>query len=97
MLESKAKARVRDKLKKDGWLVAQMIKVSPNGWPDTQAHKDGKTIFIEMKTVNGTLKPHQKFIHKQLREQGFEVYVWTDYFVDFVEKPKRNGGQQESD
>lgn len=54
-----------------------------NGIPDLIAFKDGKTIFIEVKQPTGVLSEIQKIRIKQLRAQGFEVNVWTDYQVAF--------------
>jgi len=83
MLESKRQAKVRNKLKKDGYLVVQLIKTSPNGMPDTLALKDGKVMFIEMKQPNGVVSPLEEVTHEKIREQGFEVKIWTDYNVDY--------------
>jgi Holliday junction resolvase len=85
MLESKRKAKVRNKLKKDGFFVVQLIKTSPNGMPDTLALKDGKAMFIEMKQPGGIVSPLQKITHEKLRDQGFEVKIWTDYYTDYEE------------
>ena len=54
-----------------------------NGIPDLVAFKEGKTMFIEVKQPNGVLSEIQKIRIKQLKEQGFEVNVWTDYQVAF--------------
>jgi hypothetical protein len=83
MLESKRKAKVRNKLKKDGYFVIQLIKTSPNGMPDTIALKDGKVMFIEMKQPNGIVSPLQRVTHKMLNDHGFDVKIWTDYYIDY--------------
>ena len=54
-----------------------------NGIPDLMCLKDGKTMFIEVKQPNGKLSEIQKFRIDELRSQGFEVKVWTDYEIDF--------------
>lgn len=46
-----------------------------NGWPDLQAHKDGRTIFIECKSETGKVRPLQTFRHEQLKNAGFEVFI----------------------
>jgi Holliday junction resolvase-like predicted endonuclease len=83
MLESKRKAKVRNKLKKEGYFVVQLIKTSPNGMPDTMALKGGKLMFIEMKQPHGIVSPLQRVTHKMLKDQGFEVKIWTDYNIDY--------------
>jgi hypothetical protein len=54
-----------------------------NGIPDLVAFKEAKTMFIEVKQPTGVLSEIQKIRIKQLKEQGFEVNVWTDYQVAF--------------
>lgn len=86
MLESQLKQKVRKKLKKDGYLVVQLIKTSPNGMPDTMALKDGKVMFIEMKRPGGIVSPLQEVTHQRLRDEGFDVKIWTDYFVNYEQR-----------
>jgi len=57
-----------------------------NGIPDLMALKDGKTMFIEVKTPKGILSELQKIRIEQLRKQGFEVKIWTDYGVDYIQR-----------
>jgi hypothetical protein len=40
-------------------------------------------MFIEVKQPTGVLSEIQKIRIKQLKQQGFEVNVWTDYQVAF--------------
>ena len=67
--------KVSDYFKTNGWLVVKIIQCTLNGWPDLQAHKNGKTIFIETKAEKGIVSPLQFYRHEQLIKQGFEVYV----------------------
>lgn len=57
-----------------------------NGIPDLMALKDGKTMFIEVKKPKGILSELQKIRIEQLRKQGFEVKIWTDYGVDYIQR-----------
>jgi len=50
------------------------------------ALKDGKMMFIEVKQPNGKLSELQKLRIEQLIKQGFEVKIWTDYGVDFIQE-----------
>ena len=59
-----------------------------NGICDLMALKEGKTMFIEVKQPTGVLSEIQKIRIKQLKQQGFEVNVWTDYQVDYEFKHK---------
>jgi len=73
--ESSLQSKVSKYFEKRGWLVVKIIQTTLNGWPDLQCHKDGKTIFIEVKAENGIVSPLQNYRHEQLTKLGFEVYV----------------------
>ena len=83
MLENKIQKKIIDKLKKDGYFVIKIIRSNINGIPDICAIKNGKTIFIEVKTEQGKLSELQKIMIKKLKENGIEVFVWKDYNVNF--------------
>jgi Holliday junction resolvase len=83
MLEQARQKKITNKLTADGWLVVKLIKTNMNGIPDLVAFKEGKTMFIEVKQPTGVLSEIQKIRIKQLKQQGFEVNVWTDYQVAF--------------
>jgi hypothetical protein len=48
---------------------------SLNGWPDQQAHKNKKTVFLEIKDKGKKADPLQDYRHRQLRAQGFAVFT----------------------
>lgn len=54
-----------------------------NGIPDLMAMKEGKTIFIEVKQGKGVLSELQKLRIEQIRKNGFEVFIWTDFKVEW--------------
>ena len=54
------------------------------------ALKSGRTIFIEVKQPKGVLSEIQKLRIGQLRLQGFTVFVWTDYEVEFKGEQIKN-------
>jgi Holliday junction resolvase len=83
MLEQARQKKITNRLQKEGWLVVKLIKTNMNGIPDLVAFKEGKTMFIEVKQPTGVLSEIQKIRIKQLKQQGFEVNVWTDYQVAF--------------
>jgi Holliday junction resolvase len=83
MLESKIQTKIKKKLEADGWIVIKLIRTSKNGIPDLLAHRNGETIYIEVKQPNGDLSPLQIEIIKQIRSKGIKVYVWTDYNKNF--------------
>jgi len=58
-----------------GWTVVKLIQTNHNGMPDLMCLKQGKIFFIEVKAFDGKLSPLQKFRHKQLQAQGFNVFT----------------------
>jgi Holliday junction resolvase len=83
MKESEIQRKITLQLEKRGWVVVKLIKTTMHGIPDLMALKDGKTVFIEVKTDKGVTSELQKFRHEQLKKQGFTVYVWNN-FEDFL-------------
>jgi Holliday junction resolvase len=83
MIEQDRQTKIKNRLKKDGWIVVKLLKTSLNGIPDLMCLKNGCVVFIEVKSENGVLSELQKYVIKQLREEGFEVKIWTDYGIDF--------------
>lgn len=80
--ESKLQTRIRKDLEKKGWEVVKIIICSKPGWPDMQAYKKKRAIFIEAKAPKKKAEPLQGYRHECLRNQGFEVYVtptWDEY------------------
>lgn len=78
MRESEIQSKIIKRLEKEGWLVVKIITCTLNGWPDLQAHKNGRTVFIEVKAPGKKPAPLQEYRHKKLREQGFTVLVIDD-------------------
>lgn len=88
MLESKIQSKIVKKLTEDGWLVIKLIRTSVSGVPDLMCLKEGKTMFIEVKQPKGVLSEIQQYRIAELRREGFEVFIWTDYKVDYEFKNK---------
>lgn len=75
MRESTIQSNGRKKLKKWGWWWSKVIQTSTNGFPDTIALRGGRAVFIEWKREGKEPDDLQKYVHKKIREQGFEVIV----------------------
>jgi len=73
--ESVIQSKVIKYLESLDWYVVKIIQTNKNGWPDLQAHKNGVTIFIEVKSENGKVSELQKYRHKQLTDAGFKVLL----------------------
>lgn len=75
MRESEIQARIIKELTKSGWMVVKILTCTANGWPDLQAHKEGRTVFIEVKAAAGKVAPLQQYRIDKLIAQGFEVII----------------------
>lgn len=73
--ESKLQKKIRLDLEKNGWIVVKIKLCSLNGWPDQQAHKNGRTVFFEIKDKGKKADPLQDYRHQELRWQGFAVFT----------------------
>jgi len=71
---SNFQSKLIKKYKDDGWIVVKTIKLSDSGYPDLFLFKDGKTIFIEVKQGNDTLKELQKYRIDELIKHGFDAF-----------------------
>ena len=74
-MESKIQERIVKNLERRGWYVVKIIQSTKNGWPDLQAVKGGKTVYIEVKDIGKEADPLQLMRHKELRNAGAAVYV----------------------
>jgi Holliday junction resolvase len=70
--------KVKKQMQEQGYTVLKIIKLSDSGYPDLQCLKDGKSVWIECKEKNDTLKPLQKLRIDQLIDQGFDAYCLQD-------------------
>ena len=79
ILESKIQKQIIDYLKKDNWIVVKTIRLNDSGYPDIFAFRNGKTLFIEVKSEKGVLSELQKHRINQLQQQCFEVLVSNSF------------------
>lgn len=84
MLESVIQRAIIISLRNNGWLVVKHIQTNLNGWPDLQCLKDGKCVFIEVKSKSGVLSDLQKHRHNQIKKAGFTVVIAST--VDDISK-----------
>jgi hypothetical protein len=75
MLESKIQASCLKYAKAKGWIALKIIKCNMSGMSDSILFKDGKTIFVEFKAEKGIQSELQKYVEKQLIDQGFKYYL----------------------
>lgn len=79
ILERKIQKQIIDYLKKDNWIVIKTIRLNDSGYPDIFAFRNGKTLFIEVKSEKGVLSELQKHRINKLQQQGFEVLVSNSF------------------
>jgi len=60
-----------------GWKAQRDVKSHGvhAGWPDLEILHNGKTYFIELKSLKGRLTARQKLCHEQLIHAGFYVKI----------------------
>ena len=84
--EAKLQSKILDYLEKeDGWMVNKLIKMSRNGWPDIIAVKNGKTVFIEVKSKGLKPIPLQDYVINNLNKSGV-IAFWCDSMQMFYDK-----------
>ena len=75
MKESYIQGKIRACLILNDWFVVKIINASPNGMPDLMAIKDGKVIFLEVKTEKGKTSKLQEYQIERLKEMGVKAFV----------------------
>jgi len=73
--EGKIVAKIFNYLSKNRWWTNNLTEVSLSGTPDLIAFKDGRYVWIEVKTPEGRLSPIQKHRHKEMIMLGMEVFT----------------------
>ena len=83
MLEQQIQTKIIKQLTKEGWLCLKIIKLSASGYPDLLCHRNGETMYIEVKRPVGKLSALQQLRIAELREKGITVKIWEGYGQDF--------------
>ncbi len=83
MTEQQIQSKIIKKLEADNWYVIKLIKTSKNGIMDLICHRNGETMYIEVKQPSGKLSELQKVRIAELKEKGITIKVWQDYGSDF--------------
>lgn len=77
-MASRFKNKTKAQYEKLGYKVISLVKLSEAGLTDLMCLKGGKSIFIECKEANDTLKPLQKYKIDLLIKSGFEAFCLQD-------------------
>jgi hypothetical protein len=86
MSEQELQSKCIKYAKSKGWYVLKIIKCNISGFPDSVLFKDGQTIFVEYKAINGIQSELQKYQQKLLENQGFKYYLVNNlnYFKEIL-------------
>lgn len=74
-MASKQQTKLIKHWQEKGYVVINLVKVTPSGLPDLIALKPDEVVFIESKEKWDKLSPLQKARIKILTRLGFTVYV----------------------
>ena len=85
--ESKLQNKIIKYATLKGWICIKTIRLNLNGFPDIFLFKNGKTIFIEVKTEIGIQSELQKVRQNKLRKENFicEVCRSLEQFKTIIE------------
>ena len=79
MSESKFQSNTIKAMKAKGWYPVKIGLCNRNGFPDSffmrDVNKSPNIIFVEFKDTGKKPEPLQLFIHKELKNMGYPVYV----------------------
>jgi len=103
--EAQTQAKIIKRMTDDGWFVVKLIQTNKNGIPDLVAHKEGKTLYVEVKALNGRVSPLQAHRIEELTKAGIPSFiVRTETEIhdiianceggEQLSPPRREGGQQ---
>lgn len=76
--EAQIQRAILVKLEKLGWYVIKLIQTNKNGIPDLLCHKDGRTVYIEVKRPGHKPRALQLFRMRELDGAGVECFVMSD-------------------
>ena len=77
----KQQSKLKSHWQKQGYLVINLIRVTPIGLPDLIALKPNEVIFIESKEISDRLSPLQKIWLNKLTKIGFKCYVNFELWI----------------
>ena len=76
--EQQIQSAIMAKLRASGWYVNKLIMTSLVGVPDLIAHKDGQTIYIEVKRPGKVPTDLQEHRMQELGKFGIRCMVLSD-------------------
>lgn len=89
MIESAIERRLVREVTRRGGLCYKWVSPGISGVPDRIIiTPEGRTIYVELKTLQGVLSARQKYVHAELRRRGADVRVLKglQQVLDFVDE-----------
>lgn len=77
MSEQQLQRRIIKLLEADGWYVIKLIRTTKNGIPDLLCHKDGRSVYIEVKLPGKKPTKIQDYRMDELRRYGIQSITTT--------------------
>lgn len=71
-------SKIIKKYEAEGWTVVKVVKLSKDGYPDLLMFRSGKTMWIEVKEKNDTLKNIQKYRIDELNKNNIPAFCMQD-------------------
>lgn len=75
MTEQQIQTKIINTLTRSGWYVNKLINTSKKGVPDLIAHKDGRTVYIEVKRPGQ--KPRELQVFRMNELNSFSIPTLT--------------------
>lgn len=73
--EAQTQAKIIKRMTDDGWFVVKLIQTNRNGIPDLVAHKEGKTLYVEVKALSGRVSALQAHRIEELTKAGIPSFI----------------------
>ena len=95
--ETELREQIRDLCKYTGWkfYFTWNSYHSPKGLPDLILRKKPRLIFAELKSEKGELSDAQLDWYFDLKESGFEVYIWRPSMFNQIVEILQGKGNNE--
>jgi Holliday junction resolvase len=77
MTEQQIQTKIINTLRKNGWYVNKLISTSLKGVPDLICHKNGKTVYIEVKRPGQKPRILQQFRMNELHSFSIPTLTLT--------------------
>lgn len=75
MQEAKIEKYIKEKIEKLSGMYLKFTSPGTNGVPDRIVLLAGQIRFVELKAPGKKPRKLQRYIHEQIKEQGFDVWV----------------------